>query len=38
MTLFKREACWLFLLAALLPAVAIFLALVWPVVARWFAR
>ena len=32
---FKREARWLMWVAVVLPALAILLTFVWPVVARW---
>lgn len=34
---FKREAAWLVVLSAGVPAVAILLATAWPAIARWLS-
>ncbi len=35
---FKREAHWLFIIAAVPPTIGILIAIVWPILARWLAR
>ncbi len=34
---FKREAQWLLVLTVGLPALGILFAILWPMIARWFA-